>query len=367
MRRYITKEEKRILEKHSNRIMSNLVHGSIGLSFTALAISCVVCGIIGAILSFGVLGQDNEFSLPVFLLFIIGLPILPTYLTTVIGNKMIRNRLFKVGKTMINGGTSISDIKSRTFLYTEDDLLDEKGNPYVMPLTGLLAFPVKDERYIVVINDDVIFLMPYLPEFKGIIPETAPQKSTEESVFIGHQNQLDLQKKESTKPDKKDSNRIDDFFRTYKSTSNCRRKHAIWATAFFGFMGWTLALFGCYGAFFENTSVGGEYFAVGVPLLPALTLASVGACISLFRYKNHKKYTPVLSVQEVVLVGISLPFSGIGRNFIVTEKVSSGEFKTLKYWECQGFDAEDILKMKPGQKIFKYTYGDGTGVFFGTR
>lgn len=54
------------------------------------------------------------------------------------------------------------------------------------------------------------------------------------------------------------------------------------------------------------------------------------------------------------------------KTFNVVEMDLSGKTVTKMYTVKDGFDVLDVKHMKPGQIIYKYTFGQN-GVFFGTK
>lgn len=363
MRRVITKEEKKILDKYSAYVATGPQPGRMGFSFVALAIGCTIGAILGSILAFGVLGQHHPLSMPVFFLFYISGSVLTPWLTAVIGTKRIRNRLFVVGKTKINGATCVSDIYSSSgTTYTEDDFLDENGRPYRMLWPGSMFPPRRGTRYILVENDGKIFLMYYDKGLKSLVPGKAPQEADDECTIIGHQNQF-----QNKQNDKADQQRIRKFFRYYKNTNKHRRSLCMLGTGFFGFCLWGIVIFGSYGMFFEGTKYEDRYFPIALPMLFVLTALSLDVCEHLFRRSNRLKYSDITSVKKVVLINTQ-PYpdnSGL-RYFLVAETDLNGNSETRAYVAHDGFDCADAAKMRPGQTIFKYTYGSGD-VFFGTK
>lgn len=363
MRRVITKEEKKILDKCSSYVTTGPVSGTVGFSFVALSIGCTVGAIIGAIWGFGILGQHHPLSMVAFFVpFLLGTVLAPL-LTNIIGNKIRRNKLFVVGKTKINGATCTDDILSGAYTtYAEDDYLDENGRPYKMMWPGSLLPPRKGTRYVLVENDGLIFLMYRDKELKSLVPEKAPQEADGECQIIGHQKQV-----ENTKIKQADQRRIELFFNHYKNTCRYRKSLCMLGTGFFGFLGWTFIIFATYGMFFDGTSYEDSYFPIALPLLFVLTGVSLGVCSYLFHRSNHKKYRNIKSVEKVILVVTNPYLDNSGRRaFQVTETDENGQSVTKVYDAITGFDCGDAAKMRPGQTIFKYTYDCGE-VFFGTK
>ena len=368
MRRVINEEEKKLLDKYAKTSLTMMIPLRVGFSFTAFAISCVAGAILGSIIAFGVIGMNNDWSMPAFFLIMLVVTALFTWLTSVIGTKRIRNRLFRVGKTKINGATCISEADSQVFphpefVYTEDDLLDQDGNPYKIVLPELFAFPRKGERFIVVENDGVTFLLECNAHLKCLIPETPPQNTDEAKAVIGHSNQITF-----ATEDVPDGNaRINRFFSVYTSTNTVKRSWAILGTAFFGFMGWAFLVFLVFGIFFSHVDEHGRYFMFGIPMIFIMTGLSILVCIKYFQVRNKEKYKNFTKIEKVVLVSSSVSFVvPHARDFMVCEKGPDGEMMQRAYIGVDGFDASDAASMKPGQIIYKYSYGE-KGIFFGTK
>ncbi len=363
MRRVITKEEKQILDKYSAYIATGPQSGRAGFSFVALAIGCAAGGITGAVLAFGILGQHHPLSMVAFFIpFILG-SVLPPWIAGVIGTRRIQNRLFVVGKTRINGATCVSDIYCPSgTTYTEDDYLDENGRPYRMLWPRSILPPRRGTRYILVENEGKIFLMYYAKGLKSLVPETAPQEADDECTIIGHQNQF-----QNEQNNKADQRRIEQFFSNYKNTSKHRKSLCMLGTGFFGFCLWTIVIFGGYGVFFEGTRYEDLYFPIALPMLFVLTGLSLAVCAYLFRRSIWLKYRNITFVKKVVLVNTQSYLDNSGRRyFLVTETDANGNSVPREYAAHDGFDCADAANMRPGQTIFKYTYGKGD-VFFGTK
>ena len=363
MRRVITKEDKQILDKYSAYIATGPQSGTAGFSFVALSIGCTIGAVTGAVWGLGILGQHHPLSMVAFFIPCILGTVLTPWLTNVIGTRRIRNKLFVVGKTKINGATCVSDIYSASgTTYTEDDYLDENGRPYRMLWPGSILPPRRGTRYILVENDGKIFLMHYSKGLKSLVPAKAPQEADDECTIIGHQNQF-----QNAQNNRADQRRIELFFSHYKNTSKHRKSLCMLGTGFFGFCLWSIVIFGGYGAFFEGSRYEDQYFPIALPMLFVLTGLSMGVCSFLFWRSNHIKYRDFTSVKKVILVNTQpyLDSSGL-RYFLVTETDESGKSGPREYVGIDGFDRADAAKMRPGQTIFKYTYGAGD-VFFGTK
>ena len=361
MRRYITREDKKILDNNSDRILSFMISGKTGFSFVALAIGSAIGGISGMIVAFGVIGQNNRYSmLAFFTLFLLFTIMVPLY-TSIIGTRNKRNKLFQVGKTMINGATCVIDPKTGNWAYIEDDFVDDNGNPYMMVLSGLWTPPTEGQRFILVNTGETTFLMSYWGELRTLVPENTPQKVAMESAFVGHQNMI-----EKTNDPNADNDRIRKFFKNYRNTYRYRRSLALLATGFFGFCGLTIIVFGGYGLFFEGTSLEDRYFPVALPSLFFLTIIAIDVCTRIFDHVIKKRYRNITSVKKVVLVNTIVSFGNDrSRSFTVTETDDNGVSNTRTYYTT-GFDCGDASKMKPGQTIYKYTFGNGE-FFFGTK
>lgn len=403
MRRYITKEDKRILDKYSGRIQTLMVSGQTTLNFVALAISCTVGAIGGAIVGLGVLGMNHPYSLPAFFLIMLGITVLGTVLTAVIGTRRKRNRIFRVGKTMINGATCVGDITCPPIAYTEDDLVDGNGHPYKILCSEFLAMANRiGERLIVVVNGEMVFLMKAEGKLATLIPAEAPQAVSEESAVIAHQNELDhissmpgtavsaaaseqvpvMEPVTSPAPSasavraqnmghpavtEHERRQIDTFFNYYVNTHRLRRSLVLLGTGFFGFCLLAIVIFAVYGFFFDGTAYEDNYFPIALPLLLVLPPIFLYTCLRLFRSYLRKKYRNIVSVRPVILISSNVSFAApYARDFIISELNVDGKMEAKQYVGHRGYDCADASRMKPGQTIYKYTYGDGE-LFFGTR
>ena len=364
MRRTITSEDKKKLDKYSNRLMTLMLQGKAGFSFLWLAIAMIVGCIIGAIVSFGILGQDHPWSLPFFLIFPLVLSAIVEILVITIGNRILRGRLFKVGKTEINGGTIIIDGKCELVEYTEDDLLDPGGHPYRILLPEAWGRHRNGERIIVVWNGSSVFLMPAFKELATLISAIPPQIPDEGSQHIGHQNQLTL---ESSYVEDADV-RIRRFFRNYKNSNRSVRGLVMLGAWFFGFTGWIVVTFCFYGFFLQYLPIDGtRYFAWLTLAIPLLTFATADIVERVYRHRIKVKYKGLTSVSKVILITTGISFIvPHARDFKVVEKDIIGQCTVNLYAHHDGYDFRDAEKMKPGQIIYKYTTEDGK-VFFGSK
>ncbi|MBO4927180.1 MAG: hypothetical protein J5379_02885 [Clostridiales bacterium] len=370
MRRVITKEEKKILDRNSERICSTAIFGRQGFSFLALAIGMTIGCILGAIVGFGIIGMENEGpSMLAFFGISLSVAAITVYLTSVIGTKRIHDRYFVVGKTQINGATIILDEESGVTAYTEDDYLDENGNPYKIAVTDLFVRPQNETRYIIVINGDTTFMMSAEGELAGLIPKSStemPQSQTEipqaKNEIIGHPNQFRIT--DDHVPEAQQ--RIKRFHSVYPNTNRYRKSLALLGTGFFGFMGWTFLVFLAYGLFFQYTKLEKNYFVWGIPAILILTEISLLVCDMIFRKKNKNKYHDFKDVRKVVLLRKQVSFRPGCLDFLVCETNEKGEMGYGQYLGFDGFDSGDAASMKPGQIIYKYTYGKD-GVFLGTK
>ena len=425
MRRPITKKDKKILDKYSNHIQTLMMSGTAGFSFLALSIGTAVGGILGAIVAFGILGEHHPLSLYIFLFsFLIG-GALAVFFTMKIGTRSKRNKLFRVGITLLNGATCVNNIDDEEFTYTEDDLLDENGHPYKILFTELYSRPKKGDRFIVLVNGDVTFLMKAEnEELASLIPEKAPQEVHPDSIVIAHQNEL--LKKTSVAPQAAsaaqtvvtptaqaqavaptvqaqtattssqiqsqipsasaptplyqsqneayriaasayEKRQIETFYNHYPNTSRFRRSLAILGTGFFGFCFLTIIFFSCYGLFFDGTAYEDRYFPVAVPLIFLLTPVCIWVCIRVFKRSLYKKYGEIKAVKPVLLVrtnvNMIVPHT---RDFVISEADINGNMVVNQYRAHPNYDCADSDHMKPGQTIFKYIFENG-GIFFGSK
>ena len=429
MRRPITKEDKKILDKYSNRIQTLMMSGTAGFSFLALSIGTAVGGIIGAILAFGILGEHHPLSLYIFLFsFLIG-GALAVFLTMKIGTRSKRNKLFRVGVTLLNGATCVNNFDDEEFTYTEDDLLDENGHPYKILFTELYSRPKKGDRFIVLVNGDVTFLMKAEnEELASLIPEKAPQEVHPDSIVIAHQNELlkktsvvsqatssaqangapqvSNQAQAAVTPATQaqaaaatpspaqaqipsapaptplyqsqneaykiaasayEKRQIETFYSHYPNTSRFRRSMAILGAGFFGFCFLIILFFSFYGLFIEGTVYEDRYFPVAVPLIFLLTPVCIWVCIVLFKKSLYKKYGEIKAVKPVLLMRTDVNMIvPHTRDFVISEADINGNMVVNQYRAHPNFDCADSDHMKPGQTIFKYTFENG-GIFFGSK
>lgn len=274
----------------------------------------------------------------------------------------LRKGLFKPGITQINGGTVVIDNGCSMPEYIEDDLLDEQRRPYKILIPEMWTPLPAGTRLIVIINGDNIYLMKREKELESLVPEEGPQQAYNDSPHIGHQNQLKYT--DMTVPD--GDVRIGNFFKNYKNFEMYRKDLTLCAAGFFGFLGWIFIVFAAYGFIFRLTPLGDGYFAVGLPLIPIMTIVTVVVTGILYGRKIKARYKDLRSVSKVILVR-SLRAGGQPlRDFVVCEKNSNGEFETRHYAGTGLSDEKDASKMIPGQIIYKYTYGKDE-VFFGTK
>ena len=339
-----------------------------GFSFAGFAIACVVGAIVGAVIAFGVIGMENETaSLIAFFASYAVIAVIGTIIYAVIGTKIIRNKLFRAGKTMINGVSIVRVTQGSrgeySALFIEDDMLDNKGQPYMIAMGGGSAWqPVEGSRMVLIINDGSYFLMDNHESFKGMIKDEEPMKYREDLLILASPGELLLNEKPVKR---KTSDLQDKFFRKYKNTNRTNRALAILGTAFFGFCGWTILILGLYGLFFQKIGVSGNYFLVGIPLIPVLTGLSIAVCVNLFKFKLHKKYGRIKNAEEVIFLGYVPSFNYLA-DFIISEKDEYGHLQRGVYSGIDGFDCADVKKMKRGHKIVKYTFEDGK-IFFGSK
>lgn len=366
MRRTITPEEKKILDRHSGSIMTLMASGRVGFSFLTLAIAMAVGCIISAVLAFGVMGVENRWSMAVFLVLPLVLSAIAEILTIRIGTRILRDRLFVAGKTQINGGTIVYDEKERAAWYTEDDLLDAQGRPYRIEPPDFVFGVLNGARLIVAATGEETYLLRSEGELAGLIPADPPQDVSQASTYIGHQNQITFH--DDSMPDGEE--RIGRFFRTYINTSRFRRSLVLLGAGFFGFCGWVIVIFSAYGFYFQYTPAGDRYFMVGLPLIPVLTAATVAAFAMSVRGQIRSRYREIIGVKKVILVKHRYtPHREDARDFLVCELNDQGACTVDLYQSCTGFDTADAARMRPGQTICKFMYrtgNGGTGVFFGT-
>jgi hypothetical protein len=274
----------------------------------------------------------------------------------------LRKGLFKPGITQINGGTVVIDNGCSMPEYIEDDLLDEQKRPYKILIPEMWTPLPAGTRLIVIINGDNIYLMKREKELESLVPEEGPQQAYNDSPHIGHQNQLKYT--DMTVPD--GDVRIGNFFKNYKNFEMYRKDLTLYAAGFFGFLGWIFIVFAAYGFIFRLTPLGDGYFAVGLPLIPIMTIVTVVVTGILYGRKIKARYKDLRSVSKVILVR-SLRAGGQPlRDFVVCEKNSNGEFETRHYAGTGLSDEKDASKMIPGQIIYKYTYGNNEA-FLGTK
>lgn len=277
--------------------------------------------------------------------------------------KRMRADLFKAGYTQINGGTVVIDNDGNPPEYIEDDLLDEQKRPYKILVPEVLTPLHSGTRLIVIINGDNIYLLKRENELESLVPEEGPQQAYKDSPHIGHQNQL--KHTDMTVPD--GEVRICNFFKNYKNMERHRKDAMLFGAGFFGLLGWIFIVFAAYGYIFRFTTLGDGYFAVGLPLIPIMTIVTVVVADIMYGRKMKEKYKGLKSVTKVILL-CSHHVSGQAnlRDFIVCEKNENGGFVTRSYVGTSMFDESDASKMLPGQIIYKYTYGKDE-VFFGTK
>lgn len=148
--------------------------------------------------------------------------------------KRMRADLFKAGYTQINGGTVVIDNDGNPPEYIEDDLLDEQRRPYKILVPEVLTPLHSGTRLIVIINGDNIHLLKRENELESLVPEEGPQQAYKDSPHIGHQNQL--KHTDMTVPD--GEVRISNFFKNYKNMERHRKDAMLFGAGFFGLLGW---------------------------------------------------------------------------------------------------------------------------------
>ena len=98
-----------------------------------------------------------------------------------------------------------------------------------------------------------------------------------------------------------------------------------------------------------------------------MTIVTIVVADIMYSKKLRGKYKDLKSVTKVILL-CSHHVSGQAnlRDFIVCEKNENGGFVARSYVGTSMFDESDASRMKPGQIIYKYTYGNNEA-FLGTK
>ena len=363
MRRPITAEEKRLLDKYCNEMMASAVITKKPFSYLALAISMTVGSIVGLFLSMILLAMDNPLSICAFLFCPIILSAIVESIVINSGTKKILNGFFETGKTEINGGTVVIDQGYTDREYTEDDLLDEQGQPYriLMPNTRLNL--QNGERIIVIVNGDRILLMKAKKELEPLIPSDPPQETSYDAIHIGHQNQLTAE--DLSVPDADEL--IRRFGKTYKNNNVHTKALGMVGAGFFGFAGWIVVVFSMYGYIFRNTPYGDTFFSCGMIAIPILTVATIIIYSHLYKRQVNKMRGNITGVSKVILVSSMISYGNPEICvFTVCEQTRYGSFEVKSHTVRNGYDLRDVSKMFSGQTIYKYQFENGT-YFFGTR
>lgn len=279
------------------------------------------------------------------------------------GAKRLRANLFKAGYTQVNGGTVVIDNSGNPPEYIEDDLFDGQRRPYKILLPNTHMPLPSGSRLIVIINGDNIYLLKREKELESLVPEEGPQQPYNDSPHIGHQNQLKYTDLTVTDSDI----RIKNFFKNYRNNERHRKDAILFGAGFFGLLGWIFIVFAAYGYIFRFTPLGDGYFAVGLPLILIMTIVTIVVADIMYSKKLRGKYKDLKSVTKVILVHtIHVYGNPYIRDFVVCEKNSSGDYVARSYVGTSMFDESDASRMKPGQIIYKYTYGNNEA-FLGTK
>lgn len=364
MRRAITKEEQRILEKNCFMLQTRIKGAEMRLTFPILVASFVIAGGFAAFTSFGLMGEDNPLSSVVFFIICVVLAVAICAVWYFIGRSIFSSQMFKVGSTCINGGTIFYNEELRCVEYIEDDFTDENGAPYIIRIPEHKDPYKPGERVLVVINGDSVFLMKLNEQLASLLPGMDGWQAYSDSKHIGHQ--LELKFHDYSVPD--GEARIMRFFKTYKNGSKYRKSAVYLDAVFFGFLGAVLIVFSAYGFIFRFIpAIDDVYFPIALLLIPATMAAAAIVAGKIYKSRLMKHFVDFHGVTRVILTGA--PYSVFNSNtktFNVVERDLSGRTVTKMYTVRDGFDVCDVKRMKPGQIIYKYTFGQN-GVFFGTK
>ncbi len=364
MRHAITKEEQKILAKNCYMLQTRIAGAEMRLTLPILGMAFVIAGGSAAFTSFGLMGEDHPLTSVVFFTICVVLALAICAVWYFIGRGIFTSKMFKTGSTCINGGTIFYNQEFNCVEYIEDNFTDENGAPYMIRIPEQKDPYKPGERVLVVINGDSVFLMKLNDQLSTLLPGMDGWQASSDSKHIGHQ--MELKFHDYSVPD--GEARIQRFFKTYKNGSKYRKSSIYLEAAFFGFLGAVLIIFSAYGFIFRFIPAADDvYFLITLPLIPALTVATIIAAGKIYKRRLMNHFGDFHGITRVILTGA--PYSVINsdtKTFNVVERNLSGQTVTKMYTVKDGFDVCDVKRMKPGQIIYKYTF-DQNGVFFGTR
>jgi hypothetical protein len=197
-----------------------------------------------------------------------------------------------------------------------------------------------------------------------LLPNLDGWQAASDSKHIGHQ--MELKFHEYSVPD--GEARIQRFFKTYKNGSKYPKAHIYLEAAFFGFLGAVFIVFSAYGFIFRFIPPADDlFFPIALPFIPVLTVATTIAAGQIYKRRLMKHFGDFHGITRVILTGAPYSvYNSDTKTFNVVEMDLSGKTVTKMYTVKNGFDVRDVKHMKPGQIIYKYTFGQN-GVFFGTK
>jgi len=364
MRHAITAEEQKILAKNCHMLQSRMNGAETRLTFPILVAAFVFAGAFSAFTSFGLMGEKHPMAGMVFFILCVVLSVAICAVWLVIERKIFSSKMFRTGITNINGGTIFYNEELSCVEYIEDDFTDEHRKPYLIRIPEHKDPYKPGERVIVVINGDSVYLMKLNEQLASLLPGLDGWQASSDSKHIGHQMELKFHDYSVSDGEA----HIQRFFKTYKNGSKYPKAYIYLEAAFFGFLGAVFIVFSAYGFIFRFIPPADDiFFPIALPFIPVLTVATTIAAGQIYKHRLMKHFGDFHGVTRVILTGA--PYSVVNsdtKTFNVVEMDLSGKTVTKMYTVKAGFDVLDVKHMKPGQIIYKYTFGQN-GIFFGTK